>query len=282
MAGFGIAVLGVSTGWYAYARELQKVNNLPDFGIAVQSFPTLAEAAEILRINLQMDIPESLLGFGTFAAFIVGVVFLFREKKWRTAGGTALLGWLLVLITYHTLELKQMESHQYYMMPHIPVMIMLAGFGVLRLMNTKWRSVAILLLIVAPVFAGIRIIPARWMDNPQVNRVLYDELTRNEIIVNIPKGELAICGSDNSLGIYPYFLHIKGFAFNDQYSLTSKKKGQLFIEKWIGRGATLLVTDKSAEDLRVSEFIAEELYHDHGFWIYKLKASNPSNRSLLE
>lgn len=278
MIGFGITTIGMSLGWYAYARELQKENHLPDFGIAVQSFPSFSEVMEILRINLQMDIPESLLGFGTFAAFIFGAIFVFREKKWRTAGGTALLGWLLVLITYHILELKQMESHQYYMMPHIPIMIMLAGFGVLRLMNTKWRSVAILILIAAPVFAGIRIIPARWMDNPQVNKNLYDETIRNEIISYIPQGELAICGSDNSLGIYPYFLHIKGFAFNDQYSLTSEKRGQLFIENWIERGATVLVTDRSAEELDVSAYVHEELYHDNGFWIYRLKASSSSNQ----
>lgn len=275
---FGISTLAVSGGWYVYARELQKENHLPDFGIAVQSFPTLSETLDILHINLQMDIPESLLGFGTFAAFIAGIVFLIREKKWRSIGGTILFGWILVLVTYHILELKQMESHQYYMMPHIPIMIIVAAFGVLRLIGSKWRSVAVLILIGAPIFAGVRIIPARWMNDPQVNLSLYDETTRNEIIANIPQGELAICGSDNSLGIYPYFLHIKGFAFNDQYSLTSEKRGQLFIENWIEKGATILVTDQSASDLDVNEYISEELYHGHGFWIYRLKASSPSNQ----
>ena len=275
---FGIATLAISGGWYVYARELQKENHLPDFGIAVQSFPTLSETLEILRINLQMDIPESLLGFGTFAAFIVGVVFLIREKKWRNTGGTVLFGWLLVLITYHILELKQMESHQYYMMPHIPLMIIVAAFGVLRLTGARWRSVAALILIGAPIFAGVRIIPARWMNDPQINRVLYDETSRNEIIAHIPQGELAICGSDNSMGIYPYFLHIKGFAFNDQYSLTSEKRGQPFIENWIERGATVLVTDRSADELNVSTYVEKELHHLHGFWIYRLRSSDPSNQ----
>ena len=225
-----------------------------------------------------MDIPESLLGFGTFAAFIVGVVFLIREKKWRNTGGTVLFGWLLVLITYHILELKQMESHQYYMMPHIPLMIIVAAFGVLRLTGARWRSVAALILIGAPIFAGVRIIPARWMNDPQINRVLYDETSRNEIIAHIPQGELAICGSDNSMGIYPYFLHIKGFAFNDQYSLTSEKRGQPFIENWIERGATVLVTDRSADELNVSTYVEKELHHLHGFWIYRLRSSDPSNQ----
>lgn len=271
----GVAIVVISSSWYLYAAELTKTSGLAEFGLHVRSFPSISEALRILRVNLQMDVPETLLGFGTFGTFVIGVYHLISGKKWNTELGLIMSGWFAVLLIYHLLDLSQMEHHQYYMMPHIPIMIIVAAYGLSKLANTKWKPLAILVLAAAPILAGIRIIPARWADRLQVNESLYNEQTRNEIIEHIPQDALVITGGDPSNCIYLYFLEAKGFCFSNDNPLNQPLADQESrIENYISRGAEVLVSDKSAAELGIEEWIESESAALHGFWVYQLKRAS--------
>ena len=268
----GVIILCVSALWYFYAVALTKSSGLAEFGLHFRTFPALTDVVRILHINLQMDVPETLLGFGTFGAFVIGVYHVLSRKLWATETGMILSGWFLVLLVYHMLELSQMEVHQYYMIPHIPIMMMVAGFGLIRIFRSKWKPLALAVLVAAPILAGVRIIPARWMDRTLVHPSLYDEQTRSEIIEQIPKGKLAITGSDRSNCVYMYYLRTKGFGFNEDWPLDKPFGGnETRIENFVLRGAEVLVSDQPASEIGAEPWIEKEVAALHGFWIYELK-----------
>lgn len=270
----GVGVLAISFGWYHYADQLIKSSRLGDFVISVREFPETRKAIDILINCLQIKIPEQLIGYGASAGLLAASYFGLKNDRWKRSTSHILLGWSLVLLIYFLLELAQMEYHTYYMMPLIPLFCTVSAFGIYHLLNSRLRMLVPLLLIAAAVFGVLRIVPG-WM-NPKIGKQqLLDLKIRNELISQLPKGELVVAGEDASEGIYLYFLHAKGWGFSNGHPLTQQlPEGETNLGNYVRRGATVLVSDRPANELKVASAVDSTIFHGHGFWIYRLKSEH--------
>ncbi|MFD2785814.1 ArnT family glycosyltransferase [Hymenobacter rubripertinctus] len=250
LALFGLVAVGLPVTWYAYALHLIDTSGLTDFGLEVRSATSLATALAILKDNLVSDTPELLLGFATFGLLLLGLGAVVGERKWQHPWFGPLLGWALALLAYHLLELRQMDAHQYYMLPHVPVLLLVAvvGAGWLSRQRARWAAPLLVLLLVAqPVLAWVRIVPARWLHGPrELAPELYYEASRAQLRAAAPDSALCLVGPDNSGCIYFYFLHKKGFGFSGRDDLFARDStGQTYLTTCLRGGVHYLYTDDS-------------------------------------
>ncbi|MCS7077974.1 MAG: hypothetical protein NZ455_14780 [Bacteroidia bacterium] len=108
-----------------------------------------------------------------------------------------------------------MKYHEYYMMPYMIILSLVAGFGMYKLTQNslKWaKYLAYSCFYLVPVIAVIRIYPARWLtDTHLLPDELYYSDTRESLIRAVPNNSLCIVGPDPSGAIFFYMLHKKGF-----------------------------------------------------------------------
>jgi len=243
----GIISLASTAAWYIYARYLTKVSGLFEVGLVLNIEKDLDRVKTILFQNIVSDLPELLLGFGSAVFFLWGL-FTFFKESYRHPYLFIFTSWSLLMLMFHYLVLAQMEVHQYYMLSYLPLLFFVAVFGYSRLYRI-YRNVAVIVLMLAPIIAGLRIIPARWMPGKEgVLESFYDNETRAQISSLFKPEERIIAGPDVSGCINFYFTHTKGFGFNNGMEKLSDttKNGQYRIEDYIKRGASkILITDTS-------------------------------------
>ena len=156
-----------------------------------------------------------------------------------------MLIWTISLITYHIIELAQMNVHSYYMMSYLPVLFLMVAYGVKNISSRKNANAILLtILILSPILAGLRIIPSRFTKtNPAIPMELYQLETRTALISASPSNALCIVGPDISGCIYFYHLEKKGFGFNALSDLDESLGSESRLENAIRRGATYLYTN---------------------------------------
>jgi len=210
---FGITTVGVSLLWYKYAVYLIRTSGLFDFGIEIRPAKDWKLIREILEQNIISDLPELLLGFTSFVFFVYGLLYI-KKVAQHKAYFIPVLVWSMALLLYHFIELSQMKYHQYYMMPYMPILALIAGFGMQKMLEHRKKSVkyfSYLCFYLVPVIAVIRIYPARWVTTDHhLPEELYNANTRVELQKIVPDKELCLVGPDGSGAIFLYALHKKG------------------------------------------------------------------------
>ena len=273
---YAILAIFIPLAWYAYARYLIQKSGLTDFGLEVRYVKSLAESFDILQGNFLSDLPEQLLGYAMFFAFAIGVFFFFRNKAWKSEWALPLISWGVLLLFYHIAELKQMRYHGYYMMPHLPFLILGAAYGA-KVLAKKIPVLVLLIVIVQPVLTGFRIIPNRWM-NPEkgLPQELYQEESRLRLQHAVPDKSIVVAGADESGCIYFYFLHKKGFGFNSNKWLlipNETEKNEISrLEEYKNRGAEYLyIYDVKPEDsVAISKINTSLIMKEGKFNVYIL------------
>ncbi|RYU78419.1 ArnT family glycosyltransferase [Hymenobacter persicinus] len=245
---FAVVAVGATLGWYAYALHLIKVSGLTDFGLEVRPTTDLGVALHTLQHNLTSDVPELLLNYANFLLLVLGLVLVVAGGKRysRHPWFGPVLAWALALLAYHLMELRQMTVHQYYMIPYLPVLLLPAILGAGWLLRRpRWRPVLLLLLLAQPALAFMRIAPPRWMVGArEMPAELYDPVTRAQLTAAVPDSALCVVGPDVSGCTYFYFLHKKGFGYNETSHLFQlTPTGQTYLASCIQRGARYLYTN---------------------------------------
>ena len=156
----GIFSLVIVLGWYKYSVGLIEKSNLRDFGIEIRSADTINDAIHTLKKNIVSDFPELVLGFANFILVIIGLIIGLKKRNANYYFSFLFLAGLY--LTYHILELRQMQVHHYYMLPSYFFMLALIYQGVHFLYQKKLTTLVVLFLFIQPTLACIRIIPARW------------------------------------------------------------------------------------------------------------------------
>ena len=173
------------------------------------------------------------------------------------------------------MEMKQMQYHSYYMMPYYPFLAFIVAYGANQLWLNKSANILLLLIIINPIIASIRILPSRWLnDNKAIPMELYNEDTRVKLIEAVPNNKLCIVGGDQSKCIYYYFLHKKGFGFTNSKELLKKKRGRICIQNYINRGAEYLYfSDKgiNPENTPLKYYLEKRIEKVGDIYVYKLK-----------
>jgi hypothetical protein len=164
-----------------------------------------------------------MLNFAGTALFLTGVVAFFILKKWKHRFFQPLVLVACLYASYHIIELNQMDVHQYYMIPSMLIFVFVMSYGAKFLYDKKLFALLLLILIAQPILACVRILPARWLNkNKAVPSELFEASSRKQLQDAVPDSALCLVGSDESGCIYFYFLHKKGFGFDNAEQLTQK------------------------------------------------------------
>lgn len=219
----GGLILTISLGWYIYANWLIHLSGLRDFELTVRSQPDFWLAIHTIVRNITSDLPELILNFANTGFFLTAIYFFLKEehrqKRWFWPAVFMASG----IVVYHLLELNQMEHHSYYMMPYYPFLAIVVAFGAYQLWKKGLAWVCLLLLMLNPVMATIRIVYPRWVNgNKAVPEELYQETTRKKLQAFTQKDELCLILPDQSNCIFLYYLDRKGANYSQVDTLFSK------------------------------------------------------------
>ncbi|GAA3935226.1 glycosyltransferase family 39 protein [Hymenobacter algoricola] len=280
LAGFAVVTVGATLAWYRYALALIETSGLADFGLEVRPAANLAVALKTLQHNLVSDLPELLLNFANFILLLLGLVVLVRQRLYRHPWFGPVLAWALALLAYHIIELRQMTVHQYYMLPYLPVLLLPVVAGARWLSRQpRWHWALALLLLAQPVLAFVRIAPARWMRGArEVPVELFEATTRARLRQAVPDSALCVVGPDNSGCKFFYFLHKKGFGYDESAQLFRPLPGgQPYLANCIQRGARYLYTNDSTltADPRLRPYLAGRVRKVGAFEVLALR--NPAS-----
>lgn len=233
--GLGV-VLSVITSWYFYARYLSDLHHNHDFSLAVP-FPyefSLVPLA-LKKVFIQW-LPELYINHAEFILLCAGLFVLFSSLH-RDSRRFRLL-YFFPLFLYLIFQLPTLTNHDYYMMPSLPLLILVAVIGFDHLVkisrNRLWlRGVVFALLVAIPIVGSARALPRF------ERSIIGDDLMEIEEHLDrtIPdRSALVIAASDRSPSTYLYFMHRKGWPATEVIS------GEQF-RIMINQGARYLVSD---------------------------------------
>ncbi|MBD2770075.1 glycosyltransferase family 39 protein [Hymenobacter sp. BT664] len=278
LAAYALVAVGVPLAWYAYAINLIKASGLADFGLEIRSATDVATALAIIKRNLVSDWPELLLGYGGLGLLLVGLWRLLRHAPTHHAWFLPGVAWAGALLAYYLIELHQMQAHTYYMLPLLPVLLLLGVWGAAWLRRfPRAHGLFLALLLVQPGWAFIRIGWNRWLKGgPAIAPELFNPATRAALEAVTPPAALCLVGPDDSGCEYFYFLHKKGFGFDRPEQLLEKRSaGQPYVAECVTRGARYLYSDDSTtlRDPRLQPYLAREVTRVGDFQVWELRAA---------
>jgi hypothetical protein len=268
---FGAIVSSLSVSWYIYARWLIEKSGLTDFGLGFNPITDFSEGISILISNLTSSLPELILNYSSFLGIIAAGYFLYKRRDGNLILRISFFVWAGAFIVYHLIELGQMRHHDYYMMPYLPILVIASAYGSFQLINTRYRNIALVLIVIQPILAFARIVPSRFSDaETGANEIFYKPAALEKLVNVVPNDALCIVGPDNSRTIYFYFLHKKGFGFGEEGLFDYQ------IKSYVDKGAEYLITSDTeiAKSPQIVPFILSEVYNADHFFVYSLKKSS--------
>lgn len=227
----------VVTGWYSYANALITQSGLNDFVLQLRPVDGgWPEAIDIIRRNFISDLPELLLNYAGFILLLIGLVAWFRargERQW-----TAFPAFLLFMVWY-VLMLEQMKVHQYYLLPLLLLCLFPMLQGCRWLLQKNKLKVLYLLLLLMPVLAAVRIVPARWLKEDRgIPAAFTQPNLLSALIAAVPAADKVVTVPDKSGCIWLYFLRKKGFSYEDASLFNSDPaNGRSVLTEYKHRGA---------------------------------------------
>ncbi len=219
--------------------------------------------------NLVSVLPESLLNYASLPLFLAGIVYIFMNKAWRRPSFAALALCGAGLLAYFFYELNMIGSiHDYYLFPFLPLLFILVAYGASQWLSSGqrfFRLLVLFLVLLMPVTAWLRM-HHRWdTDAPGFNP---DLLTYKQDLQNaVPDDALVIGGNDESTCIFFYYIHKKGWSF-DNDSLRG-----ITMEELILQGADYLYSDSRVleEDTSVKPWLDEMIMEKGSIRVYRLR-----------
>ncbi len=255
--------------WYIYVIPQWYGNGIVS-GVLDNEVPFIT-ILDYLQHNLVSNLPELLLNYGSVMFFVSGFYFLFKNKSFRHPLFLVFLVWSLGILAYFLFEINMIAKvHDYYLFPFYPLLFILVGYGaynLLKLENRFLKNLAIVLLMILPLTAFLRM-QTRW--NPYSPGFNKDLLTyKNELRDAVPKDALCVAGNDESHFIFFYYIDKKGWGI-DHDKLNAKD-----LKMMIDKGAAYLYSDSRIIDTN-PEILAmlDELVAEKGsVRVYRLKNS---------
>ena len=237
LALYAVVAVSLSLGWYRWALHLIEASGLRDFGIRFHGADQWQAGLKIILHNLVSDIPELILGYPSALLFCLGLAALLKAGSrlgpWRWPIST----WALAIGTYYLIELGQMKDHSYYLMPLLPLLLVVCVLGGLELWRRGMAGWLLALVLILPLSTSLRILP-RWMGTDRgLPLEFQDPAALARLSAASDSRSLALVGPDESGCIYLYYLRKKGFGFNTKEDLASG------IATAVSQGASVLYCD---------------------------------------
>jgi hypothetical protein len=198
--------------------------------------------------------PIALTSHLAFVFFAVGLVWMIWKKQkpllWAFAGCTAFL------IVYMLKTGGTFSGHVYYVIPYVPMMALLAGYGLNESIRNKWIQIALLLVITSEAIYRHKynfFIP--WEDQ---------KFMKLEKIVDqyVPKTSRILVNNREGSPLMMYFAHRRGWTVTDRMKDSAWVAG----ESTVGMDYLVLERSRWQDTLPFPK-----LYEDNEFQVYKTK-----------
>ncbi len=223
-------------GWYRYANLLIVQSGLHDFVLQLRPVDNAGEALIIFQRNLISDLPELLLNYSGFMFLLTGLIVFFKERDKRS---WIVLPAVLLFIIWYLLMMEQMRVHQYYLLPLLFLCLFPMVRGSLWIIRKRQSLLTYGLLLLMPLLAAARILPARWMKEDLGIPAAFADASQLKLLTEaVPSGDKVITVPDQSGCIWLYFLHKKGFSYADNtLFMPQKEAAYTEFEKYKSAGA---------------------------------------------
>jgi 4-amino-4-deoxy-L-arabinose transferase-like glycosyltransferase len=244
------ASLFIVGAWYLYARFLSDMYHNYDFRLH-SNFPyAISLIPDVLKKVFVQWLPELYMNYAQFIFFCVGVYY-FKTKSSKSIHQFILLYGLTFLV-YMTAFLPMFEIHDYYALPALPLLILLATEGFRHMVDwsesNRWTGRLVMILLLAlPILGSIRSL-SRFEGAGRPRDLMTIESHLDNVIPD--KSDRIIAAGDDSPSIYLYFMHRKGWPLAEELT-----ENQLL--EMMNLGATHLVS--SSRLLESKSFIAKHL-----------------------
>ena len=213
--------------WYGWV-----IPHWQGMGVLKGVFDSEYSAAQLWRFvfdNAISVLPEMLLNYAAVPLFLAGVYCMIVRKSFKNNRFVLLAVLGVLLLAYFFLEINIIANvHDYYLLPFLPLLFMLVGYGSLRMLTSRnivLSQTAFLLLLLLPLTAYVRMLP-RWDSaRPGFNRDLLTH--KKELREAAPPKALCIAGNDDSWQIFLYHIGKKGWAFNEDRLDAPRLKGMI-------------------------------------------------------
>jgi hypothetical protein len=187
--------------------------------------------------NISYLLPVIYLGYATIFLFATGLYFVVRKFKSNLNYHLPFAVTCLLLLIYFIYEGNLIGTvHDYYMLPFVPILMLIAAKGFHMLFEFKLIRFAAIILVLATPFVANSIIQPRW--NPGVTEYCHDLFQyRDELRAAVPDTALVVMGNDPTMNIMPYYIDKKGWTYVDN------ELQKFNLECYIRDGATFLYTN---------------------------------------
>lgn len=176
---------------------------------------TGSEALRILKYHTNHLLPALLLNYGSVLFFAAGIFYLFKNKVYWKGDFWLLAISGLGVLAYFGFELNMINTvHDYYMMPFLLPVFVLAGYGIKNLWYAGkiTRYLSILALLLLPLIAFLTADNKWSVEKSYCNPALIEH--REELRNAVPRDEICIMQNDISMHVYPYALDKIGPVFS--------------------------------------------------------------------
>lgn len=228
-----------------------------------------SEIFEYLSHNLVSVLPELLINYAALPFFLLGIFKIFKNKSFKSNHFYIYAIWGLSILAYFFFEINMIAKiHDYYLFPFYPLLIILIVSGALNMIYGQKRTlkyIAIALLLLLPITAYVRM-HVRWNeDNPGFNKDLL--IHKNDLQSSVPDDALCVVGNDISHHIFFYYIHKKGWCFEEDYLTGSE------LHKMINDGAEYLYTDSEVvmNNPEIIKLCDENIANYGSIYVWKLK-----------
>lgn len=216
---------------------------------------------EILRYHGLQMIPRTLISIASVPFVLLGLVVGFRWVSKERGAKTKTLVWAgfgAAFLMFYAYEILMIGiDHDYYLFPMVPMLVLVGALGAWEMLVARkwiWPLLAIGLLLMVPVMTYRRIQP-RWEDvNSEFNRDL--SIHKQALRSAVPDDALVVAGPDVSHFIMLYYLHKKGWNWDNNQGLSPQQ-----LQDYIHQGAQYLYCDDRQydEDPAIQALLGKEI-----------------------
>ena len=237
-----LVLLLPAAAWYVWVVPTWKGNGIVTGALDLQGMG-LRDLLALAGYHLTSMLPENLLGYAAVPVFVAGCYYGCRGWRRRGIAFSALAVLGIGVLCYFLFELNMIgKMHDYYMMPFLPPLALILGYGAARLWaGPAWgKRMVIVCLALLPLTTSLRM-RTRWNEaSPGFNAGLWKY--RAELRAATPPAARCIVGNDLSHYLWFYHLDRQGWAFaQDEISPTAARG-------MVEAGARYLYTDSDAAE----------------------------------
>lgn len=207
------AFLLPAIAWYAWVIPGWSGNGILT-GMLEHKIP-LSESLNILKYHFRHLLPALLLNYGSVLFFLAGIFFLFKNKAYWKGDFWLLAVSGLAALAYFGFELNMINTvHDYYMMPFLLPVFMVAAYGIKYLWygGKATQYLSILAFVLLPLIAFLTADNKWSVEKSYCNPALIEN--REELRNAVPRDEICAMQNDVSMHIYPYALDKIGPVFS--------------------------------------------------------------------